>query len=158
MIAAELGTCRVPEDPASPPLVGGYVMACTTFYERGFIMPSHRVLCSLLQFYDLELHHLTTSGILHITAFVTLCEAYIRIEPHFDLWNYFFRARLQQGSDAEAVVLGSMDLFARSRSGIDPYFRLLMSDPSVGWWKVWFFSRNDVDVPLPMVTGSRPIP
>jgi hypothetical protein len=55
-------------------------------------------------------------------------------------------------------VLGSMDLFARSRSGIDPYFRLLMSDPSVGWWKVWFFLRNDIDVPLPMVTGSRPIP
>jgi hypothetical protein len=121
-------------------------------------MPSHRVLCSLLQFYDLELHHLTTSGILHITTFVTLCEAYIWIEPHFDLWNYFFRARLQQGSDAEAAVLGSMDLFARSRSRIDPYFRLLMSDPSVGWWKVWFFLRNDIDVPLPMVTGSRPIP
>jgi hypothetical protein len=28
-------------------------------------------------------------------AFVILCEAYIGIEPHFDPWNYFFRARLQ---------------------------------------------------------------
>jgi hypothetical protein len=39
--------------------VEGYIVACTTCYERGFGVPSHRFLCSLLQFYDLELHHLT---------------------------------------------------------------------------------------------------
>jgi hypothetical protein len=36
-------------------------------------MPSHRFLRSLLQFYGLELHHLTPSGILHMEAIVTLC-------------------------------------------------------------------------------------
>jgi hypothetical protein len=45
----------------------------------------------LLQYYNLELHHLTPSGILHITAFVTLCKTYMGIEPHIDLWNHFFR-------------------------------------------------------------------
>jgi hypothetical protein len=45
MIAVELATCRVPADPASPTLVGGYVMACMTYYERGFGVPSHRFLC-----------------------------------------------------------------------------------------------------------------
>jgi hypothetical protein len=29
-----------------------------------------------------------------MAAFVTLCEAYIRIQPHFNLWSYFFRAQL----------------------------------------------------------------
>jgi hypothetical protein len=33
------------------------------------------------------------------------------IEPHFDLWNSFFHGRLRQGSDAEAVVWGSVDIF-----------------------------------------------
>jgi hypothetical protein len=33
MTAVELATYRVAEDPASPTLVGGYVMVCTTFYE-----------------------------------------------------------------------------------------------------------------------------
>jgi hypothetical protein len=69
-------------------------VACTTFYERGFGVPSHQFLCSLLYFYGLELHHLTPFGILHTVAFVTLCEAYMGIEPHFNLWNYFFCARL----------------------------------------------------------------
>jgi hypothetical protein len=41
---------------------------------------------------------LTPSRILHIAAFVTLCEAYMVIEPHFYLWNYFFRAGLKHGS------------------------------------------------------------
>jgi hypothetical protein len=33
---------------------------------------------------------LTPLGILHIAAFVTLCEAYMGIELHFNMWNYFF--------------------------------------------------------------------
>jgi hypothetical protein len=33
-----------------------------------------------------------------------------------------------------------------------------MSDPTVGWWKIWFFLRNDADVPLPVATSSHPIP
>jgi hypothetical protein len=34
-------------------------------------------------------------AILHMVAFVTLCEAYMGIEPHFNLWNYFFRTWVQ---------------------------------------------------------------
>jgi hypothetical protein len=49
---------------------------------------------------------LTPSGFLHMAAFMTLCEAYMGIEPHFDLWNYFFHAQLQQGSDAQVKVFG----------------------------------------------------
>jgi hypothetical protein len=45
-----------------------------------------------------------------MATFMTLCEAYMGIEPHFDLWNYFFRSRLWHGSNAEAAVLGSVDL------------------------------------------------
>jgi hypothetical protein len=95
MNAVELATCRVPKDPASPSPTGGYVMVCVMFYKQGFNVPSHRFLLSLLQFYGLKPHHLTPLGILHTVAFVTLCEAYMAIEPHFDLWNYFFRDRLQ---------------------------------------------------------------
>jgi hypothetical protein len=48
MMAAELATCHVPEDPASPVQAGRYVMACMTFYEWGFGVTSHRFLGSLL--------------------------------------------------------------------------------------------------------------
>jgi hypothetical protein len=85
---------RYHHNPASPTLVVGYIVACMAFYERGFGVPSHQFLLSLLWSCGLELHTLTPLWILHMVAFVTLCEAYIRIEPHFNLWSYFFWARL----------------------------------------------------------------
>jgi hypothetical protein len=124
--------CRVPTDPASPALIAGYVATCSAFYERGFGAPPHRFLCSLLQFYGLELHHLTPSGVLHIMAFVTLCEAYMGIEPHFNLWNYFSRVWLRPNSDVAAVVWGCTEIYVRTRPGIDPYFSLSVSNP-FGW-------------------------
>jgi hypothetical protein len=102
-------------------------------------VPSHQFLRLLLQFYGLDLHHLTPSGMLHIAAFATLCEAYMGNEPHFDLWNYFFHTHLQLGSDVEAAVWGSVDIFVRSWSGIDLYFRHSMSNSLARWRKNGFF-------------------
>jgi hypothetical protein len=56
------------------------------------------------------------------------------------------------------VGLGSVDIFIRSKHGVDPYFHLLMFGPPDRWWKVWFFLRNDTDAPLRVFMGSHPIP
>jgi hypothetical protein len=53
---------------------------------------SHQFLRSRLQSYCLDLHHLPPSGILHMAAFMALCEAYIGIELHFNLWSHIFWA------------------------------------------------------------------
>jgi hypothetical protein len=90
MTAAEFATCLMLADPASPALVKGYIVACVVFYEQGFGVPLHRFLRSLLQSYSLELLHLTPSGILHMAVFMTLQEAYNGIEPHLNMWSYFF--------------------------------------------------------------------
>jgi hypothetical protein len=80
-MAVELTTCYVPDDPAYPAPTMGYVVAFMAFYERRFGVPLHLFLCSLLQHYGLEVHNLTPSGILHIVAFKTLCEAYVGLGP-----------------------------------------------------------------------------
>jgi hypothetical protein len=90
MTAVELAICHVPKDPASTAPARGYVVACAVFYEQGFSVPSHQFLLLLLLTYGLELHHLTPSRILHMAAFVTLCEAYIGIEPHLTCGATFF--------------------------------------------------------------------
>jgi hypothetical protein len=63
MMAAELATCRLPEDPASAVPAGAYIVACVAFYEWGFSVPSYRFLRSLLRFYGLELYHLNPSRV-----------------------------------------------------------------------------------------------
>jgi hypothetical protein len=52
-------------------------------------------------------------------TFLTLCKAYMGIEPHFNLWSHFFRARLLLGSVAEAAVLGGVDIYVKSGNGFD---------------------------------------
>jgi hypothetical protein len=91
MIVVELTACRVPQDPAFPVPAEGYMVCFVAFYEQGFGTPSHQFIHSLLRYYGLELHNLTPIRVLHIAAFITLCEAYIGVDPKFDLWNYFFR-------------------------------------------------------------------
>jgi hypothetical protein len=48
---------------------------------------------------------LNPNGIQHITAFVTLCEGYLGIEPHFELWKYFFVVSLQRKRKKNKVEL-----------------------------------------------------
>jgi hypothetical protein len=60
-------------------------------------------------------------GILHIVAFVTLCEHFMVIDPHFNLWNHFFCVRLPQGSNVEAMVCRGV-IHVKFRHNVDPYF------------------------------------
>jgi hypothetical protein len=130
--SGRLATCRVPMDPTSPaPTRGMSWHAWRSMSEDLVCLHIYFATCCC-SFYGLELHHLTPSGILHIAAFVTLCEAYMGIESHIDLWNYFFQAWLPLGSDAKLAVWGSMDISVQSGLGVDPYFCLSMSNPPVG--------------------------
>jgi hypothetical protein len=62
MTVVELAACRVPEDPVCPTPAHGYVVTFVAFYEWGFGALSYWFLCSLLQYYGLELHNLTPRG------------------------------------------------------------------------------------------------
>jgi len=72
----------------------GYVVSFTHFHERGFTTPAHRFLRRLLHYYKIELQHLNLNGIQHMAAFVALCEGFLGISPHFDLWWHFFAITL----------------------------------------------------------------
>ena len=59
-------------------------------------MLAHQFLRGLMDYYQVELQHLTANGIQHIAAFVALCEGFLGIDPHFDLWRYLFAASLMK--------------------------------------------------------------
>jgi hypothetical protein len=74
-------------DSLAPP--DGYVVSFVHFHERELVAPPHRFVLGLLHYYKIELQHVNPNGIQHIVAFITLCEGYLGIELHFDLWKYF---------------------------------------------------------------------
>ena len=69
-------------------------MSFALFHERGFAVPAHKFLRGLLEYYQVELQLLNSNGVQHIAAFVALCEGFLGISPHFDLWWYFFAVTL----------------------------------------------------------------
>ena len=51
------------------------------FVERGLALPLSEFFYKLLQFWGIQLHHLTSQSILHLLIFTHFCEAFLGIFP-----------------------------------------------------------------------------
>jgi len=69
------------------------VVSFLAFHERGLGYPAHWFLRGLLNDWGLELQHLNSTGVLHIASFVTVCEAFLGMEPHVDFFRRMFSGR-----------------------------------------------------------------
>ena len=59
-------------------------------------------------FYGLDFHHLAPNSILHIAAFITVYEAFLRVEPHFGLWLKIFSIKPKSSGAQLADCGGAM--------------------------------------------------
>ena len=50
----------------------------------------HWFLRGLLNEWGLELQHLNPTGVLHVAGFITVYEAFLRMEPHVNLFHWIF--------------------------------------------------------------------
>ena len=64
------------------------------YFIRGFGVPIHPFLCWLIDHYGISLYNLSLNSILHVVVFINLCEAYLGILPHFDLFHHFFYLKM----------------------------------------------------------------
>ena len=67
------GEWQLPGNEDAPLPLDGYVVSFAHFHERGFTTLAHKFLWGLLNYYKVELQHLTPNGVQHIAAFVALC-------------------------------------------------------------------------------------
>ena len=53
--------------------------------------------------YGLDFHDLAPDSLLHISSFIVMCEAFLRITPHFGLWLKTFnvKPKMIEGRHAE---------------------------------------------------------
>jgi hypothetical protein len=102
-------------DEAVPTPPAGYRVMFLAFLLRGLSLPAHEFLCGLLFMYGVQLHQLTPNSLLHIACFITLCEAFLGIDPHWIHWKYLFRLR-PSGSLAEIYELGGAIVSVQSES------------------------------------------
>jgi hypothetical protein len=80
---SELAAVIFPRDKAIPTPPAGYRVMFLAFLLHGLSLPAHEFLCGLLFVYGVQLHLLTPNSLLRIACFITLCEAFLGIDPHW---------------------------------------------------------------------------
>ncbi|KAK1599876.1 hypothetical protein QYE76_018565 [Lolium multiflorum] len=97
---------RLPGSSSRPKPHKGFTVMFIAFLFRGLSLPAHEFLRSLLFFYGIQLWQLTPNSILHLSIFITLCEALLGINPHWGLWRKIFYVKRHNGNDGPPVVGG----------------------------------------------------
>jgi hypothetical protein len=116
----------------------GYRVIFLAFLLRGFSLHAHEFLHGLLFVYGVQLHQLTPNSILHIACFVTLCEAFLGINPHWGLWKCLFHLYRNVSKD-EIHDLGGTIVSVRSKS---KYLKFEMAESFQIWRQKWFYIKD----------------
>ena len=66
------------------------IVSFVPIHLLGFGLLAHPLLRWLLYYYGLCLLDLTPKGILHLSVFIMLCEGFLGIAAHYDLWWILF--------------------------------------------------------------------
>jgi hypothetical protein len=85
-----------------------------------------------------QLHQLTPNSFLHIACFITLCESFLGIEPHFLLWKFPFWLRTSVAL-SKKPKLGRAVISIRAESH---YLEFSMVASVQGWRKKWFYIKD----------------
>ena len=90
-----------------------------------------------------------------MAAFAALCEGFLGISPHFDLWRHFFSITVKKKREKKQelnTAMGCAEIHLRNnRVGDYPLMRLSTSNK--GWHSHWFYVKDDVGAPLPVFFG-----
>ena len=113
------------EGEPQPPSI--YVVHLARLHEQGFGIPAGRFISQ-------------------VAVFVAVCEGYLGVEAHWELWKHLFRGELyteraQQGP-RRATRAGGLTLQVSERRG-DLYIPCKMTTNNAGWSRGWFYLCND---------------
>jgi hypothetical protein len=86
-------------------------------------------------FYGIQLWQLTPNSILHLSIFITLCEAFLGIDPHLGLWRKIFYVKRHNGNDGPPVV-GGVGFVVRKEVN---YFDYPMKESVQSWRQKWLY-------------------
>jgi hypothetical protein len=102
---------------------------------------------AILHFYGVELHNLSPNSIAQAAIFAAVCEGFLGIGPHWDLWTHLFSAEPFALATGErrvrmAMRAGGCILQLRQSRALQ-YIPAILPSSNKGWQHRWFYLRND---------------
>ena len=89
-------------------------------------------------------------------AFIALCEGFLGISPHFDLWWYLFAINLskkQVGKQELSMLMGCASIHLCNNQ-VNDYPSMYLSTSNKGWHSYWFYIKDDVAAPCQRSPGA----
>ena len=77
-------------------------------FVRGFGFPLHLFVRGIMYYYGIDFHDLSPNSFLNISTFIVVCEAFLRISPHFGLWLKIFNVKPMVVNSEHAECGGAM--------------------------------------------------
>mgnify|MGYP006267466429 FL=1 len=113
----------------------GESVVFVSHFLRGLGLALDPFVRGLMFYYGLDFHDLAPDSVLHISSFIVVCEAFLRITPHFGLWLKTFKVepKMIEGRHAEcggAVI---------SKSVGAPWPEGSFQEVSSLWQREWFY-------------------
>ena len=91
-----------------------------------------------------------------MVVFLALCEGFLGISPHFDLWRHFFAITLQKKREKSGRQELHMPMGCAGiqlwNNRVDEYPSMRLSTSNKGWHSQWFYLKNNATAPLPEFT------
>jgi hypothetical protein len=123
------------EGQAIPTPKQGERVVFVPHFIRGLSFPLHPFVRGLMFFYGLDFHDLPPNSFMHISAFIIVCEAFLRVEPHFGLWLKIFNIKPKCVAGAHADCGGAV--IGKLPRAVWPSGTFI--DTIKTWQKEWFY-------------------
>jgi len=137
----------------------GYVVSFAKFHRHGLGSPPSRFMRALCHHYGVELQHFSPNAITAAAIFATVCEGYLGMMPHWELWLHLYRGELFHAPSGttgvrKPVWAGCLNLVLKTGKAEKPreYVPVGLTSNHARWDSQWFYLRNDDDL-LPAYTG-----
>ena len=127
------------------------IVAFAPYFEWGLGLPCSAFFSGLLHYYRIQLHHLTPNSFVHISIYVHLCEAFLGIEPHFELFRFLFHLKPQPNSNDLDVVGGAGLQLRQGKEKV--YIPYKLSSKVIDWKLKWLYIENQWET-LPAITPA----
>ena len=110
-------------------------------FIRGLGFPLHPFVRRLRFYYGLDFHDLAPNSFLNISAFIVVCEAFLRIPPHFGLWLNTFNVKPKVVDGQHAECGGAMV----SKLSNVTWPTGTFVETVKGWQQKWFYVTEPSD-------------
>ena len=123
-------------------------------FFRGLGFPLHPFVRELMYYYGVDFHDLSPNSFLNILVFIVVCEAFVRIHPHFGLWLKVFNVKPKVVGGQHAECGGAM--VSKMPNVTWPEGSFL--ETVKRWQQQWFYVTEPRDATWAAALNSSPEP